>query len=109
MFLIKYQPHNSPLSHSYKESEHKKIEIMEDKNLAQYAYQDLILNARNRDTEHLNNPENQIATLAILVNELLKDNESGKNEPIIGLYANIGRSLKQLIEYQTQQRRNSHE
>jgi len=82
---------------------------MEDKKLAQYAYQDLILNARNRDTQHLNNPENQIATLAILANELLKDNENGKNEALIGLYANIGRSLKQLVDYQTKQRRNSHE
>lgn len=82
---------------------------MEDKKLAQYAYQDLILNARNRDTQHLNNPENQIATLAILANELLKDNENGKNEPLLGLYANIGRSLKQLIEYQKQLRDNSHE
>lgn len=82
---------------------------MEDEKLAQYAYQDLILNARNRDTQHLNNPENQIATLAILVNELLKDNENGKNETLIGLYANIGKSLKQLIDYQIKQRRNSHE
>lgn len=82
---------------------------MEDKKLAQYAYQDLILNARNRDAQHLNNPENQIATLAILANELLKDNENGKNEPLLGLYANIGRSLKQLIEYQKQLRDNSHE
>ncbi|MGL4227789.1 MAG: hypothetical protein ACRCR3_03965 [Tannerellaceae bacterium] len=76
---------------------------------AKYAYQDLILNARNRDNQHLNNPENQIATLAILVNELLKDNENGKNEPLIGLYANIGRSLKQLIEYQNKETENNHE
>lgn len=82
---------------------------MEDNKLAQYAYQDLILNARNRDEQHLNNPENQITTLAMMVNELLKDNESGKNEHIIGLFANVGRSLKQLIEYQKQQRESSHE
>lgn len=81
---------------------------MKSKN-AKYAYQDLILNARNRDNQHLNNPENQIATLAILVNELLKDNENGKNEPLIGLYANIGRSLKQLIEYQNKETENNHE
>lgn len=62
----------------------------------------VIMNARENDTLHINNPQQQIETLSILVNELLKDNEDGRNDPIIGLYANIGRSLKCLIEYQKQ-------
>lgn len=82
---------------------------MIDDKLIQCALQDVILNARNKDTAHLNNPENQIATLGLLVDDLLKNNENGKNEALIGLYANIGRSLKQLIEYQKQQRENDHE
>lgn len=77
---------------------------MTDEKLNQYALQDIILCARNSDTLHLNNPERQIATLAILVNELLKDNENGKNEPLIALYANIGRSLRMLIKFQKQDR-----
>jgi hypothetical protein len=62
----------------------------------------VIMNAREKDTLHINNPKQQIATLSILVNELLKDNKDNKNDPLIGLYANIGRSLKRLIEYQKQ-------
>jgi len=82
---------------------------MIDEKLIQCALQDVILNARNKDTAHLNNPENQIVTLGFLVDDLLKSNENGKNEALIGFYANIGRSLKQLIEYQKQQRVNDHE
>lgn len=82
---------------------------MIDDKLIQCALQDVILNARNKDTDHLNNPENQIVTLGYLVDDLLKSNENGKNEALIGFYANIGRSLKQLIEYQKQQRVNDHE
>jgi len=82
---------------------------MIDDKLIQCALQDVILNARNKDTAHLNNPENQIVTLGFLVDDLLKSNENGKNEALIGFYANIGRSLKQLIEYQKQQRVNDHE
>jgi hypothetical protein len=82
---------------------------MIDDKLIQCALQDVILNARNKDTAHLNNPENQIVTLGYLVDDLLKSNENGKNEALIGFYANIGRSLKQLIEYQKQQRVNDHE
>lgn len=82
---------------------------MIDDKLIQCALQDVILNARNKDTAHLNNPENQIVTLGYLVDDLLKSNENGKNEALIGFYANIGRSLKQLIEYQKQQRANDHE
>lgn len=82
---------------------------MIDDKLIQCALQDVILNARNKDTAHLNNPENQIVTLGYLVDDLLKSNENGKNEDLIGFYANIGRSLKQLIEYQKQQRVNDHE
>ncbi len=82
---------------------------MIDDKLIQCALQDVILNARNKDTAHLNNPENQIVTLGFLVDDLLKSNENGKNEALIGFYANIGRSLKQLIEYQKEQRVNDHE
>ena len=82
---------------------------MIDDKLIQCALQDVILNARNKDTAHLNNPENQIVTLGYLVDDLLKSNENGKNEALIGFYANIGRSLKQLIEYQKRQRVNDHE
>ena len=82
---------------------------MIDDKLIQCALQDVILNARNKDAAHLNNPENQIVTLGYLVDDLLKSNENGKNEALIGFYANIGRSLKQLIEYQKQQRANDHE
>ncbi|WP_276962197.1 hypothetical protein [Bacteroides graminisolvens] len=82
---------------------------MIDDKLIQCALQDVILNARNKDAAHLNNPENQIVTLGYLVDDLLKSNENGKNEALIGFYANIGRSLKQLIEYQKQQRVNDHE
>lgn len=82
---------------------------MIDDKLIQCALQDVVLNARNKDTAHLNNPENQIVTLGYLVDDLLKSNENGKNEALIGFYANIGRSLKQLIEYQKQQRVNDHE
>ncbi len=82
---------------------------MIDEKLIQCALQDVILNARNKDIAHLNNPENQIVTLGYLVDDLLKSNENGKNEALIGFYANIGRSLKQLIEYQKQQRVNDHE
>lgn len=82
---------------------------MIDDKLIQCALQDVILNARNKDTAHLNNPENQIVTLGYLVDDLLKSNENGKNEALIGFYANIGRSLKQLIEYQKQKRVNDHE
>lgn len=63
---------------------------------------EVIVNAREKDTLHINNPQRQIETLSILVDELLKDNNNGKNDPIIGFYANIGRSLKRLIEYQQQ-------
>ncbi|MDD4822144.1 MAG: hypothetical protein PHI48_06260 [Bacteroidales bacterium] len=82
---------------------------MTDDKLIQDALLDVILNARNKDVAHINNPENQISTLGLLVNELLKSNENGKNEALIGFYANIGRSLKQLIEYQKLQRENDHE
>lgn len=34
----------------------------------------VIMNARENDTLHANNPQQQIETLSILVNELLKDN-----------------------------------
>jgi len=63
---------------------------------------DVIIKARNKDTLHINNPQRQIYTLSLLVNELLKNNENGENDPLIGLYANIGRSLKRLINLSKQ-------
>lgn len=86
--------------HSIIESEAKKIKIMSKRNIQKCIA--VIMNAREKDTLHINNPQQQIETLSLLVNELLKDNEDGKNDPLIGLYANIGRSLKRLIEYQKQ-------
>ena len=52
------------------------------------------------DVEHIGDPLKQIDTLSILVNELLKDNENGKNDALIGFYANIGKSLAALIKLQ---------
>lgn len=53
------------------------------------------------DAIHINNPERQIKTLGIMVNELLQHNELGQNNMLIGFYTNIGKSLKQLIKLQT--------
>ena len=40
-----------------------------------------------------------------MVTALLEHNEIGENDGLIGLYVNIGRSLKQLIKLQTNSNR----
>ena len=61
---------------------------------------DGISRIKEKDKLHLNNPQRQILTLSILVDELLKDNVDGKNDPIIGFYYHLGISVNRLIKYQ---------
>ena len=61
----------------------------------------VIIQAARKDTYNINNPQNQITTLSFLANELLKDNEDGKNDPLIGFYANVAQSIKRLIQLET--------
>ena len=64
-----------------------------------------IMLAAKMDVLHLNNPKQQIKTLGLRVTALLEHNEIGENDGLIGLYVNIGRSLKQLIKLQTNSNR----
>lgn len=57
--------------------------------------------AAQKDTYNINNPSHQIVTLSVLSSELMKDNTDGKNDALIGFYANVCKSLKHLIELQT--------
>lgn len=76
---------------------------MKSSKLRQYAFQDIMRVVVANDSTHFNNPENQLTTLSMIVDKLLKDNESGKNEDLIAFYVNIGRSIKSLIKYQKQE------
>lgn len=62
-------------------------------------YKEVIVKAAGNDLYHSDCPELQLDTLALIVDGLVKDNKDGKNEPLIGFLANIGKSLNELIEY----------
>lgn len=53
-----------------------------------------------KDVEHIGNPLKQIDTLSLIVDQLLKENENGKYDALIGFYANIGKSLAALVKFQ---------
>ena len=52
-----------------------------------------------KDVEHIGNPLKQIETLSLIVDQMLKDNENGKYDALIGFYANIGKSLVALLKF----------
>jgi len=62
-------------------------------------YKEVIVKAAGNDLYHSDCPELQLDTLALIVDGLVKDNKDGKNEPLIGFLAHIGKSLNELIEY----------
>lgn len=62
-------------------------------------YKQEILRIAQYDIFHSNSPELQIDTLSLMVDELLKDNENGKNDKLIAFFTHVGRSLKKLIRY----------
>jgi NAD(P)H-dependent flavin oxidoreductase YrpB (nitropropane dioxygenase family) len=66
-------------------------------------FKQVILKATKDDVYHIDNPKGQIYTLSMMVNELIRDNENGKNNELIGFYSNIARSLKKLIELQSKE------
>ena len=59
----------------------------------------IILCAAN-DVEHIGNPLKQIDTLSLIVDQMLKENDNGKYDALIGFYANIGKSLAALVRFQ---------
>lgn len=59
-----------------------------------------ILKAGSEDKFHLNNVTRQIDTLALVVGDLLKNNENGVNDSLIGYYYHVGKSLRELEKVQ---------
>lgn len=59
-----------------------------------------ILKAGSEDKFHLNNVTRQIDTLALIVGDLLKNNENGVNDNLIGFYYHVGKSLRVLEKAQ---------
>jgi len=78
----------------------KKKQEAKRKDLSVFECAEIVLNARDKDFFHYDNPQRQIDTLGVLVDRLIKDDENGNNTSLIGFYACIGRSLNQLIKLQ---------
>lgn len=52
-----------------------------------------------KDVQHIGDPLKQIETLSLMVDQMLKDNEDGRHDRLIGFYANIGKSLTSLLKF----------
>lgn len=63
-------------------------------------YMKVILKAGSEDSFHANNVTRQINTLGLIVDDLLKNNENGVNNSLIGFYYHIGKSLRELEKVQ---------
>ncbi|MBD5229655.1 MAG: hypothetical protein HDS69_06425 [Bacteroidales bacterium] len=62
-------------------------------------YKKKIILCAAKDVQHIGDPIKQIETLSLIVNQMLKDNEDGKHDFLIGFYANIGKSLASLLKF----------
>ena len=78
----------------------KKKQEAKRKDLSVFECAEIVLNARDKDFFHYDNPQRQIDTPGVLVDRLIKEDENGNNTSLIGFYAYIGRSLNQLIKLQ---------